>query len=201
MGYSSKNPHPHDGRHSFLTPISTWISKTAWGPFRSGFQVQRPPSPPTIWISIKLLDTVILLYTQCRRILLGTWMIFLLNKSQFSVNSVFVVKGKIPFSHVQKWVCIQCEPTSHASHAVHWRIIEKNTKIIANSNTENIKNNWTLTIVKSSSVNLQFLLVFPFLPMPHLTRMAHSLSRPFKNRLTLFANKLTCIFEWTPLFF
>ena len=36
------------------------------------FQVQRPPPPPPIWISIKLLDTVILLNTQCRRILLGT---------------------------------------------------------------------------------------------------------------------------------
>ena len=29
-------------------------------------------------------------------------MIFLLNKSQFSMNSVFVVKVKIPFSHVLK---------------------------------------------------------------------------------------------------
>ena len=31
-----------------------------------------PPPHPPIWISIKLLDTVILLNTQCRRILLGT---------------------------------------------------------------------------------------------------------------------------------
>ena len=32
----------------------------------------KDPPPPPIWISIKLLDTVILLNTQCRRILLGT---------------------------------------------------------------------------------------------------------------------------------
>ena len=54
-------------------------------------------------------------------------------------------------------MCIKCKPASHASHAVHWRIIEKNTIKIKNSNNENI--NWTLN---SSSVNLQFLPVFPF---------------------------------------
>ena len=27
--------------------------------------------------------------------------------------------------HIQSWVCIKCEPASHGSHAVHWRIIEK----------------------------------------------------------------------------
>ena len=42
-------------------------------------------------------------------------------------------------------VCIKCEPASRASHAVHWRIIEKNTIKIENSNAENI--NWILTIV------------------------------------------------------
>ena len=42
-------------------------------------------------------------------------------------------------------VGIKCEPASHASHAVHWRIIEKHTIKIENSNTQNI--NWTLTIV------------------------------------------------------
>ena len=70
MGYSRKNSHPHDGRHGFLTPPSTWISKTAWAPLHSGFPSSKTPAP--IWISIKLLDTVILLYTQCRRILVGT---------------------------------------------------------------------------------------------------------------------------------
>ena len=70
MGYSRKNPHPHYGRHSFLTPPpppSIWISKTAWAPLHSGFPSWKTPAP--IWISIKLLDTVILLYTQCGRIL------------------------------------------------------------------------------------------------------------------------------------
>ena len=61
------------------------------------FQVQRPS-----WISIKLLDTVILIYTQCRRIVLGSQIIFLWNKSQFFVNSVFVVKVKITLSHLLK---------------------------------------------------------------------------------------------------
>ena len=72
MGYSRKNPHPHDGRHSFFTPRppSTWISKTAWAPLHSGFPSSKT-SPP-IWISIKWLNTIILIYTQCRRILLGT---------------------------------------------------------------------------------------------------------------------------------
>ena len=40
-------------------------------PSPQDLQDQRPPPPP-IWVSIKLLDTVILIYTQCRRILLGT---------------------------------------------------------------------------------------------------------------------------------
>ena len=70
LGYSRKNLHPHDGRHGFLTPASTWISKTAWALLPSGFPSSK--TPPPIWISIKLLDTVILIYTQCRRILLGT---------------------------------------------------------------------------------------------------------------------------------
>ena len=100
LGYSRKNPHPHDGRYRFLTPSPTWISKTAWAALPSGFSSSK--TPPPIWISIKLLDTVILIYTQCRRILLSTLMIFLSNKSQFSMNSVFVVKVKIPFSHLFK---------------------------------------------------------------------------------------------------
>ena len=50
-------------------------------PFHLDFQnrLKPPPlriskfkDPPPIWISIKLLDTVILIYTQCRRILLGS---------------------------------------------------------------------------------------------------------------------------------
>ena len=53
-------PHP-PGYPKLLQPSSP-----------QDFQVQRPPPPPPIWISIKLLDTVILLNTQCRRILLGT---------------------------------------------------------------------------------------------------------------------------------
>ena len=61
-----------------------------------------PQDPPSIWISIKLLDTVILIYTQCRRIVLGSQIIFLSNKSQFFVNSVFVVKVKITLSHLLK---------------------------------------------------------------------------------------------------
>ena len=52
-------------------PPSTWISKTASALLPSGFPSSKTPPPP-IWISIKLLDTVILLNTQCRRILLGT---------------------------------------------------------------------------------------------------------------------------------
>ena len=48
MGYSRKNPHPNDGRHGFLTPPSTWISKTAWAPLPSGFPGSKTPSP--IWI-------------------------------------------------------------------------------------------------------------------------------------------------------
>ena len=55
---------------------------------------------------------------------------------------VHVVKKK---AIIYAWVCIKCEPASRASHAVHWRIIEKNTIKIENNNTENI--NWTLTIV------------------------------------------------------
>ena len=37
LGYSRKNPHPHDGRHGFLTPPPTWISKTAQAPLLLGF--------------------------------------------------------------------------------------------------------------------------------------------------------------------
>ena len=62
MGYSKKNPHPHDGRHGFLTPHPPGFPKLLEPPSPQDFQVQR----------IKLLDAVILLYTQCRRILLGT---------------------------------------------------------------------------------------------------------------------------------
>ena len=40
---------------------------------------------------------------------------------------------------------IKWEPASHASHAVHWRIIEKNTIKMENNNMENI--NWMLTVV------------------------------------------------------
>ena len=50
-------PHP-PGFPKLLEPPSLSISK-----FKDA---------PPIWISIKLLDTRILLYTQCRRILLGT---------------------------------------------------------------------------------------------------------------------------------
>ena len=70
IGYSRKIHTPNDGRHDFLTPTSTWISKTAWAPLHLGFP--RFKDPPPIWISIKLLGTMILLYTQCGRILLGT---------------------------------------------------------------------------------------------------------------------------------
>ena len=58
LGDSRKNPHPHDERHP---------------PIHLDFQnCLRPPSlrismfkdPPPIWICIKLLDTVISLYTQ-----------------------------------------------------------------------------------------------------------------------------------------
>ena len=52
-------PHP-PGFPKLLKPLSP-----------QDFQGQRPPPPP-IWIFIKLLDTVILLYTLCRRVLLGT---------------------------------------------------------------------------------------------------------------------------------
>ena len=74
----------------FLTPSPLRISK-----FKD---------PPSIWISLKLLDTVILIYTQsqCRRIVLGSQIIFLSNKSQFFLNSVFVVKVKITLSHLLK---------------------------------------------------------------------------------------------------
>ena len=70
MGYSRKNPHPHDRRQGFLTPPPTWISKTVWAPLPLGFPSSK--TLPPIWISIKLLDTVILIYPQCRRILLST---------------------------------------------------------------------------------------------------------------------------------
>ena len=82
----------------FYPPLPHGFLKLLEPPSPLDFQVQRPPPQP-IWISIKFLHTIILIYTQCRRILLGTWKIFLLNKSQFSV---FVVKVKIPFSHLLK---------------------------------------------------------------------------------------------------
>ena len=90
FGYSRKNPHPHDGRHSFFTPPP---------PIHLDFQNCLSPAPLRI---SKFKDTVILFYTQYWRILLGTLVIFLLNKSQFSVNSVFVVNVVIPFSHLVK---------------------------------------------------------------------------------------------------
>ena len=45
MGYSRKNPQPHDGRHGFFDPASTWISKTAWVPLPSGFPSSKTPPP------------------------------------------------------------------------------------------------------------------------------------------------------------
>ena len=68
----------------------------------SPLRISKSKDPPSLWISIKLLDTVILMYTQCRRIVLGSQIIFLSNKSQFFVNSVFVVKVKITLSHLLK---------------------------------------------------------------------------------------------------
>ena len=71
MGYSRKKfTPPRRKARFFYSPPSTWISKTASAPLPSGFPSSK--SPPPIWISITLLDTVILLYNQCRRILLGT---------------------------------------------------------------------------------------------------------------------------------
>ena len=87
--FQKKSTPPADGRHVFFT-----------APLHHNFQ--NCLSPPPLRISIKLLVTVILIYTQRRRILLGTKMIFLCNKSQFSVISVFVVKVKITFSHLLK---------------------------------------------------------------------------------------------------
>ena len=55
-------PHPiHLDIQNCFSPLPLRISN-----------LKDPPPPPPIWISIKLLDTVILLNTQCRRILLGT---------------------------------------------------------------------------------------------------------------------------------
>lgn len=66
------NPSPQMESNYFDPTPSTWNFKTAWGPPHPSlhdFQVQRPPPPP-ITISIKLLDTVIIvIYTQCRRFL------------------------------------------------------------------------------------------------------------------------------------
>ena len=48
MGYSRKNPHPHDGRHSFLTPpppLPPGFPKLLKPPSTQDFQVQRPPHP------------------------------------------------------------------------------------------------------------------------------------------------------------
>ena len=47
MGYSRKNPHPHDGRHGFLTPHPPGFPKLLESPSPQDFQVQRPPPPPT----------------------------------------------------------------------------------------------------------------------------------------------------------
>ena len=58
-----------------------------------------PPSP--VWICTKLLDTVILLKL--------TYMIFLLDKFQFSVNSAFVGHVKIPFSRLLKQAYTVCK--------------------------------------------------------------------------------------------
>ena len=51
------------------------------------------------------------------------------------LNFVALVKS---FNFLLWRVCIKCEPASHASHAVHWRIIEKDTIKIENSNTEKV---------------------------------------------------------------
>ena len=82
------------------TPPSTWISKTAWAPLPSGFPSSKTPPPP-VWICTKLLDTVILLKL--------TYMIFLLDQFQFSVNSAFVGHVKIPFSRLLKQAYTVCK--------------------------------------------------------------------------------------------
>ena len=66
-GLFQKKFTPPRRKARFFDPPSTWISKTAWAPLHSGFPSLK--TPPPIWISIKLLDTVILLYIQCGRIL------------------------------------------------------------------------------------------------------------------------------------
>ena len=70
--FQKKSTPPRRKAQFFYPPPSTWISKTASALLPSGFPSSKTPPPPPIWISIKLLDTVILLNTQCRRILLGT---------------------------------------------------------------------------------------------------------------------------------
>ena len=42
----------------------------------------------------------------------------------FLYQALFQIVSTI-FSHFHWWVCIKCEPASHASHAAHWRITEK----------------------------------------------------------------------------
>ena len=71
-GLFQKKSTPPWWKAQFFDPPtpSTGISKTAWAPLHSGFPSSKT-SPP-IWISIKLLNTIMLIYTQCRRILLGT---------------------------------------------------------------------------------------------------------------------------------
>ena len=56
MGYSRKNPHPHDGRHGFLTPAIHLDFQNCLSPppLRiSKFKDPLPPPNPPIWISIK----------------------------------------------------------------------------------------------------------------------------------------------------
>ena len=88
MGYSRKNPHTPLMEGIFLDPLpfpSTWISKTAWAtpplPFRiSNF---KDPPPPTHLDFHKVVR----------------YRNFNLQKSQFCMNSVFVVK-KVNFIFV-----------------------------------------------------------------------------------------------------
>ena len=77
MGYSRKNPHPHDGRHAFWTPPSSRISKTARTPLHSGFPTSNTPAP--MWIYIKYLDAKIFIYYKCTGLFVAfRWSFFII---------------------------------------------------------------------------------------------------------------------------
>lgn len=69
--FQKKYPHPHNGRHIFypLPPpppqLPTGIRKLLEPPLPSGFPSSK--TPPSIWLCLKLLDIIILIYTQCTR--------------------------------------------------------------------------------------------------------------------------------------